>query len=836
MPARPSATAARPFATAARRLLHVAAFALAGTLSFVPAAFVPAASGQSLREAFGLPDTSRERLSASAALTDADGVPLEAPPAKGETVTLAITARIPDGFYLVGQDSPVGQPMRIRLTDTLGLEPVGDRFTPDREPEHAVDSSLNGVVEKFTVQVTWTRAYTVTGDGPIRVTGELRGTYCQPGRGGICVPVGAGDAPFNASLTADEPASTGVAASEPGVDVPGLDQPGDGAGPFRFAVTPKVRGKDGPVSLTAALPRGAAVGSTIELALTLDVAEGYHVYAMENPGPAATETEFDVTAFGLEPRGDFTPSTPAEAVEHFVGTLREHHGTVTFARSYEVVDAAYGAAGAVSYQACTNNACLRPKTVTFTLGAQPTDEAQPNDAAALAETFVRPETDQSQIALWTALPLAFLGGLILNFMPCVLPVIALKAMSFAKQAGESRSRVLQLNLWYAAGVLSVFLVFAGLALGLGAFLNVDSFGWGDQVNTNAGKIVFTVLVVALGLSMVGLYEIPVPGFVGSAAGAAGHKEGVLGAFLGGVLTTLLATPCTGPLLGAAGGAAVGLAESNPLGSVALWMAMGLGFASPYLVIAFMPGATKFLPRPGDWMVRFKEFGGLLLIGTGLYLLSGVRPYELWLPVLVGLLGLTIGLWIVGRLIRHNDSRSRKYGLRLAALATTLAIGAAATTLGPSDEPAVWEPFDVARLTALRESGRTVIVDFRQAICPSCDVNEAVALDTDTAYDAYRQLDVVPMKGWVDRSADADDLHERLGGFGVPFLAIFPADRPNDPIRHEGLISQADLLALLEQAAGRPYVPGATPPAPDAPETAGIAPDASTVPPVRTAGR
>ena len=803
---------------------------------FAASALLPVAPacGQGLKDVFAPPAQQRETLTLSAALLGADGAPLTERPAAGETVALAVTARIPEGFYLVSQTSPVGQAAKLKLTETAGLTAADESYTPDRAPKSGFDPVYAGILEKFAGTVTWTRPFAVQpGDGPLTLSGELTGSYCSSGVGGACVPLDPGDATFTATVGGAEPHTTEPAGKP-------------AAGPLTFAVTPQLRGGDGPVDFTATLPADAASGEVIELEITLALKEGHHIYAMRDPGSTAIPTSFALKLGGLEPRGEFTASHAPE--DYPVGdvTLRVHHGTVTFSREYEVTAEDYGLSGTARYQVCTDKSCLQPRNVPFALGEPPDEGAteaaaesagtlaavdlvDPPPAAAapveLAETFELKKSWLEEAGIWAALPVAFLGGLILNIMPCVLPVIALKAMSFAKQAGESRTRIMVLNLWYAGGVMAVFLVMAGLALGLGAFMNVESFGWGDQLNSNEGKVISTAAVFALGLSMLGLYEIPVPGFVGSAAGATGHKEGAAGAFLGGVFTTLLATPCTGPFLAGAGGVAVSLAESNPLGSVALWAAMGLGFASPYLVIAFVPGATRFLPRPGDWMVRFKEFGGLLLIATALWLLQGVRPYELWFPVLIGLFGLATGLWIVGRMIRHNDSFNRKYTLRALALGVTAGVGAVAYALAPdgglnpvagaereaarsvaSEEPG-WELFDVGRLNELRAGGRTVLIEFTSETCINCRVNERVALDTDTAHAAYRQLDVVPMKAWIDHSAEAKAWHKKLNGFGVPHLAIFPGDRPNEPELLEGMMTQATLLDLLEKATGRPFVPG-----------------------------
>ena len=774
-------------------------------------------------QTFDLPDREgeRDRIKVTAALLGPKGRRLADAPADGATVTLAVTAVVPDGAYLVARTSPVGQAAELLVAETVRLEPAADDFARQREPKSGFDPIYAGVLEKFTGSITWTRPYRVLpGDGPVRLTGELRGAYCSSGPAGICVPVGKGDAPFAVSLGAPDPHPT------PRVEV----EEDTSTEPLRFEATPAVRGEPGPVSVVAELPAAAAVGETATLTITLDVADGYHVYAAEDAGDFAVPTSFEANPAGLSAVGDFVASREPETVENAGVVLREHRGRVSWSRDYTVTAADYGLGGSVTYQVCTDSQCLRPKTVVFTLGnvaspspnggasvAENPDTGEPADAdsvgAGLADEFELPPSWLESAGLWLVLPVAMLGGFLLNFMPCVLPVIMLKAMSFSKQAGQSRGKIVALNLWYAAGVLAVFMTFAALTFGVGGVIGIDGFRWGDQTNSDPGKIVFTTIVFAMGLSMLGLFEIPVPGFIGAAAsGSAGQKEGASGAFLGGVLTTLLATPCTGPFLGLVGGVAVGLASTNPLATLGIWAAMGVGFALPYLFFAVFPSATRFLPKPGNWMVRFKEFGGLALLGTALWLLSGL-PYELYVPVLTGLLALAVGLWVIGRVIAHNDSPNRKYTLRAVAVAVTAAGVAFAVWLAP--DPAAyagaavagdrgeadgWETFDVARLNELRAAGETVLVEFTSGNCPNCRINERVAIDTAAAHDAYERLDITPMKAWIDRSDDAYVWHEKLGGFGVPHMAVFPGRDPDRPVVHEGLISAGAFLELLEEAA------------------------------------
>src|SRR5690606_26116401 len=242
---------------------------------------------------------------------------------------------------------------------------------------------------------------------------------------------------------------------------------------------------------------------------------------------------------------------------------------------------------------------------------------------------------------------AFLGGLILNVMPCVLPVVAIKVLSFVQQAGESRSRILALNVVYSLGILTVFMLLATLAVVLG-------IGWGGLFQREEFNLVMAGLVFAMGLSLLGVFEIPVPGFVGSAAGGA-HREGLLGAYLTGIFATLLATPCSGPFLGVTLGWSV---RQEVHVTYATWALMGLGMSFPYLLIGAFPAAIKFLPKPGTWMVRFKELAGLVLMGTVVFIITFLNE-TYTIPALVMLVGLALGLYMIGNLYDINSHIKRK---------------------------------------------------------------------------------------------------------------------------------------------------------------------------------
>ena len=245
----------------------------------------------------------------------------------------------------------------------------------------------------------------------------------------------------------------------------------------------------------------------------------------------------------------------------------------------------------------------------------PADDA--GNGAATAKSEGPAATFDLQVFL-VQMASAFVGGLILNLMPCVLPVISLKILAFVQQAGESRGRVFLLNVWYSLGLLSVFVVLAALAAGVGMATG-ERLGWGEQFTDVRFKITMTALVFVMALSFLGVWEIPIPGFVGTGrAGKLQTQEGPSGAFFKGVFTTILATPCSGPFLGPVFGYVL---KQPPYMAYCIFGAIGLGMASPYLLIGAFPALIRFLPKPGEWMDTFKQLMGFLLLATVVYLFN-----------------------------------------------------------------------------------------------------------------------------------------------------------------------------------------------------------------------
>jgi thiol:disulfide interchange protein len=256
-------------------------------------------------------------------------------------------------------------------------------------------------------------------------------------------------------------------------------------------------------------------------------------------------------------------------------------------------------------------------------------------------------------SLWQILILAFVGGFLLNIMPCVLPVVSLKVLSLVQQGGESPGRVKRLGLVFCAGMLSVFVVFATVSVVAGTV-------WGGFFQNNAFLVAMAALLTAMGLSLFGVFTLTLPSAVGDAEGAQG--EGYLGSFFKGALAVLLGTPCSGPLLGVTLAYSAAAASSQGASiSYLLFMTIGLGMAAPFLVLSWRPGWVRFIPKPGPWMETFKEFMGFLLLGTAVFLLYILRDLGYATTVFCLLVGLAC--WIYGRWVNINAPTIRNWCVR-----------------------------------------------------------------------------------------------------------------------------------------------------------------------------
>jgi suppressor for copper-sensitivity B len=424
----------------------------------------------------------------------------------------------------------------------------------------------------------------------------------------------------------------------------------------------------------------------------------------------------------------------------------------------------------------------------------------PSGASMGAMAEVPPPSAGLPLSLPAALLAGLAGGLILNLMPCVLPVLGLKLMSFAQQSGRARQDVLQLNLWYCAGLYAVFFVLATLSVAANIGLAESNLAWGEQFTSWKFNVAMCGVVFAFALSFLGVWELPIPGFIGEKAGQVQSAEGPAGSFLKGVLSTVLATPCSGPFLGPV----FGFTLTQPTSvTYAVFGAIATGMALPYILVGLFPGLVRFLPRPGAWMGTFKEILGFVMLGTVAYLFTFLG-HDYFVPTFTTLIGIWAACWWVGK---AQEARGGTVGfgrwVQAAALATVIGT-AAFFFLGPVKSVIQWEPFSRQRLADLRRDGATVLVDFSADWCPTCKFNLATAIETTKVKSAIEANRIVPMLAdWTDGSPEIKDMLAALRSKSIPVLALFPAPSaggmPPEPIVLRDLITESQVLEAIEAA-------------------------------------
>ncbi|MBI5432603.1 MAG: thioredoxin family protein [Planctomycetes bacterium] len=398
------------------------------------------------------------------------------------------------------------------------------------------------------------------------------------------------------------------------------------------------------------------------------------------------------------------------------------------------------------------------------------------------------EETERGLALW--LVLAFIAGALLNVMPCVLPVVSIKVLSFVQQAGESRSRVFALGLAFAAGILVVFVALASLAAFAGQ-------GWGQQFQNEQFKIVMIAIVFGFALSLFDVYELGVPSKVGEIAAI--KREGLADAFFKGIMATLLATPCSGPFLGST--LAWALAQ-EPLVVFAIFTSVGVGMAAPYVLLTSNPALLKFLPRPGAWMKTFKHLMGFLLMATAVYLMLSVRQ-ELVVYTVALLVFVALGCWWWGNFATFDQSSAKKFGTFV--VASAIVAGGAwfsfQTLRGWLAEDEFWEPFDPVKLEQYHAEGRNVFIDFTANWCPNCKTNEALVYTNEEIKQQLEAKDFAVVKADETFEGPRTDaitrLREKLGAQSIPFMAIFPGDDPSRPMTLRDIVTRGEMRALIE---------------------------------------
>lgn len=396
-----------------------------------------------------------------------------------------------------------------------------------------------------------------------------------------------------------------------------------------------------------------------------------------------------------------------------------------------------------------------------------TTPVTPGEVAPVAGT--KPPNSSSGITILTAIGLAFLGGIILNLMPCVFPVLFLKGLALVQSSGEERSRLRSHGLVYTLGILVSFWVIVAVLLGLRA--GGAQAGWGFQLQSPVFIALLALGIFFFALSLAGQFELGLS--FTSVGGELAQKQGFAGSFFTGVLATIVATPCTAPLMGAA----IGFALAQPAGiTFAVFTALGLGLATPYLLLSFQPAWTRVLPRPGRWMETLKQLTSVPLFLTAIWLAwlfgrlySPSSSLDHMAYLLGGFLLVAIAGWVLARW-------PARWGSAIAAMVLG-ALAVATSLYSPKDTTLVWQPYSQQALAQARAGGHPVFIDFTAAWCLSCQVNERLVLRSADVQQQFADRKLTLLKAdWTQYDPEITKELASLNRSGVPTYVIYPANQ------------------------------------------------------------
>ncbi len=788
----------------------------------------------------------------------------------GDTLHVAVALRMEKDWHVYWR-SPgpggTGLPTKIEWSAPDGFEVGPTEFPVPRAKYDKILEETSYILEDAAVFVTPIRVPATAKVGAeARLAAKVSWLACKLN----CIPGGA-------ELSLSVPVvSPGTAAK------PANKQLFEGA----RAAFPTPAEKAEHVKLRGAIDKQAASpGEKFTATLTVEIAKGHH---MQSHKPLQ-EGLIPAYLFVESPEGFYVGEVayPKGQVreDKILGKLSEYSGKIEIEIPVEVDEEAdkqpRRLGGLLQYQLCTDSGtCYPPQHVTWAIPVQmeagpaavraenalaPTDEGSaptiaaadeenepdgtqadksPGSVAAVSSSagegwFNRLQNGFLARGYYGVLLLALIGGFVLNLMPCVLPVISLKILSFVRQAHEDRGRIFLLGLAYCAGIMVFFGLLALLFYRTGA-------GWGEHFQNPVVILVLGGIVTAFALSLFGVFAVFTPQVVNELGVRAEQREGVSSAFLTGVLATILGTACTAPFLSAAVGAA---SRFTPQQGAMIFLAVGAGMAFPFLVLAAKPGWLRYVPKPGPWMGTFEAVMGFLLLGTVFWLLNPIRGLlGDWglLLTLIFLLGVAIAVWVKGR-VQFSDPPGRKLAFNGAALVllvlawlvpfrwvSTLdrlqqqkaehqrlyAIGRRVELTGGGDssaitwDPSVWQrnegeipwvPYDPQQVRDYVNAGYAVFVDFTADWCITCKSNLKSSIDIASTRALMQQLNIVPFGAdYTRKDPGLKRIFESYGRASVPLYLVFSPFKPDEPeILPEVLTPGSVETALQKAGASRP---------------------------------
>ena len=716
----------------------------------------------------------------------------------GKSGRISVTADIADNWHLYSTTQPEGGPMATKIKLLSESVNLTGPFIPNQAPDIGSDRAWPGLpIEEHHGVVTWTAPFTVSKQlDPEQTSLEvvLDGQVCMTG--GSCIPI-------TKKMTAKFKGNYG-------------EQPR----------SESLRITDTQAVWTASLsPAQVKPGDLAVITLTADLDEGYHIYPF-----VEEDSEFRTAIVATSKAGlrFGRPKTDAPILvdSRLETPISYHDGDVTWRIPIRVPDSAqageYPLELQVGFVTCNDRSCSKQSGLSVA-GNLIVTSAPPVPAPAVAMTFAQEDfvtvvdrdsltdwidqatTDNEStktasrtagagLDIWMVLA-ALAGGFILNFMPCVLPVIGLKLMGFVNQSGSNRGKIISLNVSYVGGILAVMLVLA--LANVFAKLAGEAFGWGQQFTRLEFQVPMAVLIFAMALSFLGVWEIPIPGFATSnKSGKLMEQEGLTGAFFKGILTTLLATPCSGPFLGTLFGLTLTLSVTS---IILLYLLVGIGLGLPYIALCFYPGVIRLLPKPGAWMDTLKQVLAFPLLLTVVYFVAMIAP-DYRIATLTLLIVVWFACWLIGRVPAYAEAYRLRSAWAAGAALTAVGAMGAFTLLGPVKHDLPWIPYNEASLATHRSAGKTVMVEFTARWCLTCQANMKFAIDRPKVAQLVDQNGVIPLLAdWSEPSDEIMSKLKELDSLSIPLLAIYPADPSAPPIILRDAITESQLLRALKEA-------------------------------------
>ncbi len=423
------------------------------------------------------------------------------------------------------------------------------------------------------------------------------------------------------------------------------------------------------------------------------------------------------------------------------------------------------------------------------VGSEETKQGNQAGAEEAMPDYQPREWNKQSSSVWLIILAAIGAGILLNVMPCVLPVIPLKVLSLIQQSqadveSGDRFKAVKLSLVFSAGILIVF-------IGLAIVMSVFKILYGQQFQSDAFKFVMLMIIFVLGLSMLGLFEIVLPGKVTNVQIV---REGYLGALGMGVLATLLATPCSAPLLGPV--LAWSLSKPTAI-TVLVFIVVGIGMSAPYVVLTAFPKLLQKIPKAGNWMIRLKEGLGFVMLGVAAYLIF-LFPAKWQLPLIIFCLLMALAAWLGMRVVNYASSTKRKVWARGVAL-VILALGIGYVHQAVKETKASeYEEYSLAKLIEYNQQGQNVMVEFTADWCPNCKYVELTVLSRDKFKKQLAKTNTILMiADWTHKDPAITELLNELGSKSIPFTAVFPGKDSMHPIVLRDIYTLDTVLDVLD---------------------------------------